>query len=408
MRFSYFILSLVFGIHISNGQINNEESKQLNPTVLADYETFVQSEINKGNIAGAEVLISKDNVVRWHHSWGFSNIDSKSPLELNSIYYIQSMTKPIISVAVMQLFEKGYFSLDEDLSQFIPELKGLEVALNPEDGLKSLKVPLKHKITARQLLTHTAGFSHGLGDNKLEKQLFKALYYDDTDYNLHQNIENRVKILFEFPLVGQPDAQWYYSAATDVLSLLIERVTGKTTAEYLKTSILEPLGMNNTAYNLNKLQEKRVMLLHNFNEKGKLIVSKIQVPTANNSVFGGTHGLYSTAKDYWSFCQMILNNGTHNGKRILKKETVKLMTENNVGNLFYKGNGFGLGFGIITNPKMSATTGNFGQLYWGGYFRTHFFIDPSEKLIAIWMTQLMPHDERYSEILKKYVYKALK
>jgi len=402
-RSSLLILNLVFFFlfesHYSQTKIDINE--------LVGFENFISNEIKEGEIAGAEVLIFKNNNIIWHKNLGYRNYSSKSPLKKNSIYYIQSMTKPIISVAIMQLIEKGQLKLDDLAESYIPEMKNLKVIIDPNKGIDGPVKDIERKITIKQLLTHTSGLSHGLGENLYEKQLFKLMYnelFDPADY---VKLEQRIEALFKAPLISQPGEKWYYSASTDLLALILQRITKNPINRYLKENIFDPLEMNDTGYNVNLNKEERIMMVHLKNEEGELILSPTQVPIQGNTLYGGTHGLFSSIEDYLKFCRMILNNGKLNGKKILSKKSVKLMIKNHVQNFLGSSRGFGLGFGVLVDAEKESNPANDGQIYWGGYFKTHFFIDHKEDLIAIFMTQKFPDSYEYVVELNKYVYRAI-
>ncbi|MFQ3350024.1 MAG: CubicO group peptidase (beta-lactamase class C family) [Candidatus Arcticimaribacter sp.] len=375
---------------------------------LLEFNSYIQKEIDAKHIAGAEILIVQNDIVEWHESIGESNTETHESLAKNSIYYIQSMTKPIISVAIMQLVEKGLLGLDDAVYKYIPEVKSLKITTDTSLGLNGPTKPKKNTMTLRHLLSHTAGLTHGLGSNKFDQELFKLLYNETLNYKGHPNLESRINVLMNTPLIGEPGEQWVYSTGPDLLALILQRVSKQSVPEYLKEHIFAPLGMNDTGYNLNEQQAKRVMQLHNQNEAGGMELSPLQVPTQGNTVYGGTHGLFSSTKDYLTFCQMILHKGTWNGSKVLSEETIALMSENHVKEFLGPSRGFGLGFGIIRNSEIDPSPGSTGQLNWGGYFRTHFFIDQSLNLIALFMTQKMPANEDYSGALNQYVYAALK
>lgn len=385
------------------------ESQGFDSKKIEVFQTFITDEIKSGKIAGAEILIAKNDAIVLHEAQGFANLTTQKPLSKNSIYYLQSMTKPIISVAIMQLVEKGKLSLEDTIEQYIPEATGLQIILDPEQGMEGEKVQLKESITIRHLLSHTAGFSHGLGTNKMEIELYNSLYGPPLQMseNPHNTIESRVRSLLAAPLIGQPGKQWYYSASPDILALIVQRVSKQTIPDYLKSAIFDPLGMNDTGYNVPDAESNRVMSLHFHDQSGKLIPFDEQIPTSGNTIYGGTHGLFSTAQDYLRFCQMILSNGTLNNKQILKPETLELMTQDQTNGVFEApGKGFGLGFEVILNPTAEGYE-NKGQLSWGGYFRTHFFIHPEQNLVAIWMTQMLPYSNEYGDALRENVYGAL-
>jgi CubicO group peptidase (beta-lactamase class C family) len=383
---------------------------------LNKIEDFIDIEIENKKIAGAEFLLARNEAIVSHIAVGFSNLKTKEKLIKNSIYFIQSMTKPIISVAIMQLYERGLISLDENIEKYIPEISKLEVSKNVNEGIKG-STTLKNKIiTIAQLLNHTSGISHGLGNSLLDKEVADLIYGNEfstkgiTDYKLHSDLESRINALLKSPLVSQPGSIWYYGSGADLLALIIERVTKKSIPDYLKENIFDPLKMNDTGYNIPKNKLKRLVKLHKYDEQNKFILSANQPPNKGNTLYGGTHGLFSTPFDYLKFCQMILNDGILKGNRILKSETVELIKQNSVNDLFYSGSqGFGYGFAIEYTGKGLNKTSQKGILYWGGYFNTRFFIDTENNIISIWMTQKLPNlsVNGYHKVMKKYVYESL-
>jgi CubicO group peptidase (beta-lactamase class C family) len=396
-----FVVFWLICIAVGHGQDFRQSSLD---SLYAHYEHSISNK----SLAGVEtLLILNDNVV-WHQAQGVADVAAKTPLKTNSIYYIQSMTKPIMSVAIMQLIERGLVALDDPIEMYIPEVKDLRVALNLDLGVDSPTQKVNQSMTILDLLTHTSGLSHGLGDSNLDKQIFKALYDETLNYRSHESLEDRVFTLLSFPLVAQPGTQWYYSAGADILALILQRVTKQSIPTYLKINIFDPLDMNDTGYNLDELQSRRVMKLHSRNERNTVKRHEQQVPTSGNTIYGGTHGLFSTATDYAQFCLMILHNGTWNGSQILKADTVKNIRTNHTADLYSeKGAGFGLGFSVILIPEKMNRPGGTGQLQWGGYFSTHFFIDPEKKAIGITMTQQMPGGEDINTPFQNEVYRAL-
>ena len=402
MNINYLLLVFYFTFNtICLAQSGLELSK------LEDFEAYLKEEIKTSKAAGIEVLINHKGQNVWHKSFGFSSLKDNRPLEKNSIYYIQSMTKPIMSVAIMQLSVKGKLSLDDYASDYYLPLKKLRVIKDMNTGIHGPTVNAKEPITIRHLLTHTAGLSHGLEENKFDQQLFKLMYndlFDPAEYNI---LEERVDKLMQVPLIGQPGEQWYYSAAPDILALILQRITGQSIDSYLRENIFDPLFMNDTGYNVDENQQHRIMQVHFNTDDGNLVNSHVQVPPTGNTVYGGTHGIFSSTEDFLKFCKMILNKGIHNGKRILKEDTVALMLKNHVGNLIGQSRGFGLGFGVLYDTSKDPSPANTGQIYWGGYFKTHFFIDPKEELIGIIMTQKIPNTDEYIIELNRAVYGAI-
>ena len=392
------LLSLFFTLFISFSGISQHG---LSKERLERYDRFIDQEISTGKLAGAVSLIVRNGEVAHERAYGKQEVGKSAPMTNEHLFFIQSMTKPIITVAFMMLYEEGHFFLDDPVSTYIPAFENLKVSLNVGEGLDADTEALKTPITIRHLLSHTAGFSHGLGGSKLDQEYFKAMYMEG-----HQTVQQRVNRMLELPLIGQPGEQWYYSAAPDVISVLIEQFSGQSTADFLQERILGPLEMNETGYNVSKKLLSKVATVHEQNKDGELVKTAYQPPSEGNTLWSGVNGLFSTAADYMTFCQMLLNNGEWNEKRYLSRKTIELMTKNHAKDL-YGSQGFGLGFGLITDLASSQATGSEGQYYWNGAFRTHFFIDPQEKLIAILMTQTNPYSDYYAAKMRQFVYQAI-
>lgn len=395
----------LFSLSVTGQEVQEspEATQGVSNTRLDRYGDFLKQEVVLGKIPGAVSLVTRKNKIVHSEAYGFMSLEEKSPMSKDGIFHIMSMTKPIVSVAFMMLYEEGHFQLTDPVSKYLPQFKNLKVATDASQGLDGPTEDIQSQVTIHQLLSHTAGFSHGLGGTQLDKEIMQALYFEPQ-----KNIEDRVNTLIDLPLIGQPGAQWYYSAAPDVLSLLIEKFSGMNTAEFLQERIFDPLGMRDTGYNVAKKNQKRWVPVHNYNEAGKMVNSEQQLPVEGNTVYGGTHGLFSTAADYMTFCQMLLNQGSWKGRQYLSPKTLEIMTINQVGNLYQApGQGFGLGFGVTTDLAASKSAGSVGQYYWGGAYCTYFFIDPEEELIALLMTQVQPYNDYYSTVMRQFVYQAI-
>ena len=380
--------------------------EKINPAKLIDFENYLTTEIDSGKIAGIEVLIHHKEKTVWHKALGYNNLIDNRPLEKNSIYFIQSMTKPIMSVAIMQLVEQGLLSLNDKVADFIPAVSTLRVIKDVNTGIDGATVPVKSPMTIKQLLTHTAGLSHGLEEHLFDQQLFKLMYNDLFDPAIYNKLEEPVEKLLQVPLIGQPVEQWYYSGAPDLLALILQKITQQPINEYLEEHIFSPLGMQDTGYNVSQENLERIMQLHFNQEDGTLVTSHVQAKSSGNTVYGGAYGLFSSTEDYLKFCQMILNKGAYDGGQILAPETVVEMKKNHVGALIGPTRGFGLGFGVLHDTENDPSPANNGQIYWGGFFKTHFFIDPKADLIALIMTQKIPNTNEYIIALNRAVYGA--
>jgi CubicO group peptidase (beta-lactamase class C family) len=370
---------------------------------LQRYENYIKKEINEGKIPGAVAMVSRNRKIVYNESFGYRNLEEKIAMEKEDLFCLASMTKPIISVAFMMLYEEGHFSLKDPVSMYLPKFKDLVVTLNEEKGKEGETEPLNREITIADLLSHTSGMSHGGGPRKLEQD-FKS-----ARYRKHNTILSRVNSYMEIPLTSQPGAQFYYSAAPDVLSVLIEQFSGLSTDEFLKKRLFVPLKMNNTGYNIAPVDQYRRVQLHKQNKEGKLINSATQPPMSDNTIWAGTSGLFTSASDYLKFCQMLLNRGESNGQRLLSRKTIDLMTTNQIGDLALKlpGHKFGLGFAVLTDVAATKVLGSEGVYFWGGAFSTHFFIDPKEKIAAVFMTQAASFGWEYHNKMKQFVYQAI-
>jgi CubicO group peptidase (beta-lactamase class C family) len=374
---------------------------------LQRYDAYLEQEIAEGRLPGAVSLISRNGQIVHRSALGYSSLKDEKPMQTDQIFQLMSMTKPIITVAFMMLYEEGHFQLSDPVAKYLPEFADLRVATNDSTGVAVETVPIDKPVTIEQVLSHTAGFSHGLRGTKLDNEIAGRLYYMPQE-----DIASRVATLVSLPLIGQPGAQWYYSASPDVLALLIEHFSGLTVIEFLQQRLFDPLGMDDTGYNLDAEQQTRMVQVHRLDEAGELINSPFQLPVTGNAVFGGTHGLLSTADDYLKFCQMLLNGGNSEGKQYLSRKTIELMTMNHVGELFEKGDrspgmGFGLGFAVVTDLAKSDLLGSVGQYSWNGAYCTYFFIDPQENMIAIMLTQVQPYSGFYWAKFRQMVYQAL-
>ncbi len=369
---------------------------------LTRYENFLRAEIEEGRIPGAVSLIKRRGAIAHERVLGVKNTPAQTPMALDDIFFIQSMTKPIITVAFMMLYEEGHFFLDDPVSTYIPEFKDRVVLLNAEAGKDGATEPANKEITIAHLLSHTAGLSHGLGPTEIDRDYLNAMYFEE-----HATVEDRVIRMLDLPLIGHPGEQWQYSAAPDVLSVLIKKFSGMSTEKFLQERLFDPLGMDDTGYNLPQAKHDRVVQVHQMDSTNALVVRARQPQMAGNTIHSGVNGLFSTAKDYMTFCEMMLNNGELNGKRYLSRKTIELMTINHVDELYGEGQGFGFGYGVTTDLAASDILGSEGTYYWGGAFCTYFFIDPEEEMVAILMTQLNPYSNYYRDKMIQFVYQAI-
>ncbi|MHA8052786.1 serine hydrolase domain-containing protein [Aquirufa sp. OSTEICH-129A] len=403
-----FILSISFN-SLNLAQSSDKLVAGMSLERLQRYHAFLQKEVDDHILPGAVSMIVKDGKLVEHRAFGYSNAVEKVAMKTDDVFYMQSMTKPIITVAFMMLYEEGHFLLTDPVSKYIPEFKNMRVAKDVNKGANGETDSLMSQITIAQILSHTSGMTHGLATTALDRD-FRMKYYGMP---FPKNIQELVIKATKIPLVGQPGKQWNYSASPDVLSALIEKFSGMSTHDFLQERLFKPLGMTNTGYNLTDAQAARVVKVHRNSPDGSLILTSNQPKTSGNVIWFGTHSLFSTAKDYMEFCQMLLNDGQWKGKQFLSKKTLELMVSNHVGDMYEKripdrkGEGFGLGFAVLESVSDSQVLGDKGLYFWSGANNTHFFINPKEKLIAIMLTQKDPHTIYYHTKMRQLIHQAI-
>ena len=360
----------------------------------------MQGYVDSGRLAGIVTMLAREGQVFHFERFGFSDVKSGKPMDLDAIFRIYSMTKPITSAAVMMLYEEGHFQLDDPVSKFIPELDGLKVCTGMGQTGPTL-VDLQRPITIRHLLTHTGGLSYRHFQDTPVDEMYRQADLLNPDHTLKEMIGK----LGQLPLVTQPGAAWRYSVSTDVLGYLVEVISGTPFDRFLEERIFEPLGMVDSSFYVPEHKLDRLAAVYGRGEAGR--VRELDNPLVNSykrshSMFSGGGGLVGTASDYFRFSQMMLNGGVLNGTRLLAPKTVELMTMNHLPEelLPYSvfderayemdGCGFGLGFRVVTDIAQHGILGTEGTYSWGGAAGTVFWVDPDEELIAIFMTQLIP------------------
>jgi CubicO group peptidase (beta-lactamase class C family) len=382
----------------------------------------IQKSVDEGRIAGGIALVARHGKIAYVKAVGMADRDAKKPMRTDSIFRICSMSKPITSVAVMMLYEEGRFMLNQPVSDFIPEFKEMKVLDPPYPQDKTSPpgalVSARRPVTIHHLLTHTSGLTYG------GARLGKV--YRDAGINggLIQNegtIGDAVKKLAAQPLLFQPGDAWEYSLADDVLGYLVEVVSGMPLDKFFEERIFKPLGMRDTYFFLPDEKLPRLATAYTYYpEKGLQAILDGQVVKDGDSTysadypyrgprtyFSGGGGLSSTAEDYYRFCQMMLNGGQLNGTRLLSRKSVELISQNHVEEKRADG-GYGLGFGVTSEPKYLKELGSVGSYYWGGFYYTTFVIDPKEDLIAIFMGQLHPSGGlNLDERVKRLAYQAI-
>jgi CubicO group peptidase (beta-lactamase class C family) len=379
---------------------------------LTRIDKVIQQSIDSGWIAGAVGFIARDGKIVYDKSFGFSDIEAKTLMNRDDIFRIASQTKAITSVAAMMLFEEGKFLLDDPISKYIPEFAHPQVLdkFNEKDTTYTT-VPANREITVRDLLTHTSGIDYaGIGSKNMN-----AIYAKSgipTGFVSEKIIlGDKIRDLGKLPLVHQPGERFTYGLNVDVLGYLVEVLSGESLDHFFHSRIFEPLGMNDTYFYLPSSKYDRLVKVTTEDKDhhlSNLTMDIVKYPVAEGTYFSGGAGLSSTIKDYAVFLQMMLNKGEYNGKRLLARRTVELMTTNQIGNLNLGRDKFGLGFQITTQNGQALLGISEGSFAWGGYFATTYWADPKERLVCLLFMQQSPlsHGEIQNKF-KAMVYQAL-
>ena len=347
--------------------------------------------VTKGALVGGELLVLRDGKPIYQHAFGMRDREAQEPMRLGAVYRIASQTKATVSVAIMMLQEEGKLLLGHPVSRYIPEFKQTTVAV-PKAGGGYDVVPAKRQITIRDLLTHTAGIGYGGGPaaDQWKAAGIQGWYFADRN----EPVSAVVKRMAALPMDAQPGERFVYGYSTDILGAVVEVASGMSLDAFLRTRLFEPLKMRNTSFYLPDNERDALATVYTWTN-GRLERSPDpgamtgQGAYANGPrvAFSGGAGLLSTATDYGRFLQMLLNGGELDGQRILAPSTVALMTTNHVGTL-YGADGFGLGFSVRQALGNSGQPGSVGEYGWGGAYHSTYWVDPEERLVVVYMTNL--------------------
>jgi CubicO group peptidase (beta-lactamase class C family) len=386
----------------------------------------MQTYVDRGVYAGISTLIARRGKVVHAEQVGWRDKDAQSPMSADTIFRLYSMTKPIICTALMTLFEEGRFRLIDPVSKYIPAFGRVKVL--SADG--SLVEPVR-PINLRDLMTHTSGMTyHFLEDSPVSK-LYEQAKLLDASCSLEVAIDD----LARFPLAFQPGSRWHYSVGIDVIARVIEVISDRPLGVYLRERLFEPLGMIDMAFEVPLEKQRRLAAMYGrpdvitrgptvrstleawrngFNERIDVSVTH---PTESSGVFvRGGHGLFGTAGDYLRFAQMLLDGGRLDGVRILGRKTLDLMHANHlpatllpleIGGLPLAGYGFGLGSRVAMDVAQTAVPGSVGEFGWSGAAKTHYWVDPQEQLIGLFMTQSMMSYDLPELDLRALAYQAI-
>jgi CubicO group peptidase (beta-lactamase class C family) len=398
VRRSFLVLSLfAFCTALQAQQLpmGQPEDVGMSSDRLGRMKTVMKDYVDRGEVPGVVTLIARHGRVVHLDTVGYRYVETRSPMTPDTIFRIASMTKPIVSVAAMTLYEEGKFQLSDPISKWIPEFENMKVI--EFQGSSYRTVPAKTPITVRHLLTQTAGLANGDGVLTADYQkIAPRTIPNDT-------LLDFVRRLAKLPLNFEPGSRWEYGPtgiATNVIGRLVEIVSKKRLDQFVTERVLQPLQMSDTQWYLPETKLPRFAATYRPDANKKIELE--DKPTAESpfakephTFFSANGGLVSTVSDYFRFAQMMLNGGELNGTRILGRKTAELMTSNHTSTLFQlrgPGNGFGLGYSVVLDVGASGLPGSIGNYGWGGAFCTTFFVDPVEDMIGIMMTQLRPND----------------
>lgn len=357
------------------------------------FKGFVEDDALPGSV----ILVARNGEIAYYKAFGKKDIEANEPMEKTDIFRIASQTKATVSVGIMILQERGLLTITDPVGKYIPEFNKTTVAVANEDDGYTV-VDAKRQITIRDLLTHTAGvgYGNGIAADKWKEAGIQGWYFADRK----EPILETVKRMAALPFDAQPGERFVYGYSTDILGALIEVVSGESLKDFLTTNLFEPLQMNDTHFYLPKDKKDRLAVVYSATETG---IEKAPTPgtmagqgaylKGPRVSYSGGAGLLSTAHDYGRFLQMMLNQGILDGERILSRKSVELMTVDHIATIKYpfnNGTGFGLGFSITKDLGIKGTMGSVGQYGWGGAYHSTYWVDPSENMIVVYMTQVIP------------------
>ena len=382
------------------------EDVGLSSAALGRLAAALQDRIARGHLPGAVALVARHGKIGWFEAFGEQDPVSGAPMRADSLFRIYSMTKPLVSVGTMMLWEEGRLLLSDPIEKYLPALAQPRVGVIEGDTMRL--VAANRSITVQDLLRHTSGLTY---EFRGATPVHKA-YIEAKIARLKQTNEDQVATLGKLPLLHQPGTRWEYSRSTDVLGRLIEVISGQTLGAFLAERICDPLGMTDTGFSVPEKHHGRVAEPFAKDPDTAMDVSLLDVK--RTAVFeSGGGGMVATAMDYARFCAMLLNNGRLDGTRLLGRKTLELMTSDHLGaipanpDLLPPGHGFGLGFAVRTQAGMAPFPGSVGNYYWSGAAGTSFWVDPAERLFAVLMIQAPVQREQYRLLFRDLVYAAI-
>ncbi|OEY67289.1 serine hydrolase domain-containing protein [Marinobacter sp. X15-166B] len=371
---------------------------------LHNIETHLNKRyIQPGKLPGALTLVARRGQIAYVHAQGLMDVERNKPVRRDTLFRIYSMTKPVTSIAMMQLYEQGRFLLDDPVHKYIPAWQNLRVY---QSGVYPdfVTTPVARPMTIRDLLTHMSGLTYGFMHRTNVDAAYRELQLDGSRT---LTLDTLVSQLADLPLEFSPGSAWNYSVSTDVLGYLVQLLADQPFDDYLRQHIFEPLQMHDTGFRVSDQQLDRFAACYQY-QRGDRFTLQDDPETSPfrhaGSFLSGGGGLVSTIDDYFHFAQALCQGGSFQGRRIIGRKTLEFMRRNHlpdnqdlpglaIGSFSetpYAGSGFGLGFSVKTDVARSQVNGSVGEYGWGGLASTSFYIDPVEELVMIFMTQLIP------------------
>ena len=406
---------------MSSLKVVSPESVGLDSKVIGNIRDYLKEQyVEPGKYLGTLTLVARKGEIAYLDALGFMDRENKKAMQEDAIFSIYSMSKPITSIALMQLCEKSLFRLDDPIHWHIPSWRNLRVY---ESGLypNFLTSRPKRHMTIRDLLSHMSGLTY---DFMLRTNVDAA--YRKTKLQATGDLQAMIDTLAQLPLEFSPGDQWNYSVSTDVCGYLVEHFSGMKLDKYFQKHIFDPLGMQDTGFSCAKEKVDRLASLYEQHpKKGPVLVDPGGAKTARvkkRKMLSGGGGLLSTMSDYYRFCSMLLNQGELDGTRIIGRKTLAMMASNHLpdnkdltemsqsafSETTYQGVGFGLGFSVILDPVKTQSLTDVGEYGWGGAASTVFWVNPKEEMVVIFLTQLLPSSTyQVRRELRSLVYSAL-
>lgn len=419
MLVAMIVSSLAFAAYSQTDERPNPFDAGMSPERLEHLTEEMERYIAEERLPSAVVLIIRYGQLAYLDAFGWQDIESQTPMREDSLVRIFSMTKPITSVAALILFEENRFLLTDPVSRYLPEFENVKVFVEERDGELILEDPIE-PITIQQLFMHTSGYPYNVPASV--SHLLSEMYQDADILSYDKTLAEAMRELSQLPLLHQPGSAWEYGLSTDILGRLVEAVSGQALGDFMRERIFEPLDMRDTAYLVAEEDWPRVARVYSPGEEGGLEpadpdgwIFEADSHEAARLQAGG-HGLISSARDYGRFAQMLLNGGQLDGARILSRKTVELMTtdllrdETVMTSWFnHRYSGFGLGVRVVKDKAFGSSVASLGTYGWDGYANTHFFVDPQEELIGVFLSQHIPPNqpEQIWERFANLVYQAI-